>query len=125
MAINSLRLTKKQREYVESLLEQYGGETDWWQFFQLERESKAVEIDRDSGLPWLEVLRRNIRLQYQVTDEECEALLDVGLLSTHLRVRGVARRIAFDTPGELRTALSLEARTDWAGSIRSADDGGN
>jgi hypothetical protein len=58
-------------------------------------------------------LRRNIHLRQQVSDEECEALLDLQLLSTELRWRGVARRLVFNTLSDLRTALSLEARIDW------------
>lgn len=113
MPPKSLKLTAKQHEFVQSRLERDHGDADLWAFPELERQARLAEIDEDSGLNWLEVLRRNIHLRHQVNDEECEALLYLELLSTELRWRGVARRIAFNTLSDLRTALSVEARLDW------------
>jgi len=113
MHTKSLKLTAKQRAFVQSRLERDHGDADIWAFAELERQARLAEIDDDSGLNWLEVLRRNIHLMHQVNDEECEALLELQLLSTELRWRGVARRIACNTLSDLRTALSLEARADW------------
>jgi hypothetical protein len=58
-------------------------------------------------------LHRNIREANSHTDDEVDALVELNLLSTHVRERGVARRIAFNLPAELRQALSLEARIEW------------
>jgi hypothetical protein len=126
MQTTSLKLTAKQREFVQSRLQRDHGDADLWAFPEFRRQALRAEIDKDSGLNWLDALRRNIHLRrYEVNDEECEALLDLELLSTELRGRGVARRLALNTLSDLRTALSLEARVDWfgRGEFGSKSDG--
>jgi len=113
MQTELLQLTTKQREFVQSRLERDRGDADLWEFPDLLRQARLSEIHSDSGLNWLEVLRRNIHLMHQVSDDECEALLELQFLSFNLRERGVARRLAFNTPNDLRTALSLQARVEW------------
>jgi hypothetical protein len=113
MQIQRLQLTTKQREFVQSRLDRDCGDADLWEFPDLLRQARLGEIHSNSGSNWLEVLRRNIHLMHQVSDEECEALLELQFLSFDLRERGVARRLAFNTLGDLRTALSLEARIEW------------
>lgn len=111
-----LRLTARQRDFVRSRLERDHGDADLWVFPELLRQARLAEIDDDSGLNWFEVLRRNVHLRhpaYQISDEECDAILELEFFSTELRERGVARRLAFDSPSDLRTALSLDARIEW------------
>jgi hypothetical protein len=115
MPTQPLQLTKKQREFVQSRLQRDHGDAELWAFPDLLRQTHAAENDEDSGTNWLETLRRNAHLRYPfpISQEECEALLEMDFLSTELRWRGVARRLAFNTLGDLRTALSLEARIEW------------
>ena len=114
MQTEPLPLTTKQREFVQSRLEREHGDAELWVFPDLLRETRRTQIHQDSGLNWLEVFRRGIRLmQHQVSDEECESLLELRFVSWELRERGLARRLAFNTPSDLRTALSIEARVQW------------
>ena len=113
MPTEPLPLTTKQREFVQSRLEREHGDADLWKFPDLLRQDRRAEIDKDSGLNWLEVLRRNVRLMREVSDEECEAILELRFLSWEIRQRGVARRLGLGTLSDLRTALSIEARVDW------------
>jgi hypothetical protein len=108
-----LQLTAKQREFIQERLGRDHGAAELWAFPDLERQAMLGEIDADSGLSELDERRRNIRLVRNVDDEECEAILECRLFSHDLRWRGVARRLTFNSPGDLRTALSLEARIEW------------
>lgn len=114
-AKTSLQLTAKQREYVQSLLERYRCDADLWAFTDIERKARLSEIDEVDGLNLLEGLRRNLREQQpELSDKECEAMIEVCLFSTaDLPMRALARRIAFNKLSDLRTALSLEARNGW------------
>lgn len=124
MTKTSLKLTAKQREYVQSVLERYRCDADLWAFPDIERKARISEIDDHSGLNWLECSRRNLRQQQpQLSDEECDALVEMNLLSCDILKRGVARRIAFNQLSDLRTALSLPARMSLHGALRAG--GGN
>lgn len=121
----TLELTAKQRECVRSLLERYRCDADLWSFPDIERKARLSEIDRYSGLNQLDVLRRNLRQQLsQLTEEECDAMIEMELFSRDLLQRGVARRIAFNSLNDLRTALSLTARIGWLGALRPGYRGG-
>ncbi|HEV7222257.1 MAG TPA: hypothetical protein VGN42_06105 [Pirellulales bacterium] len=121
----SLQLTTKQREYIQSLLERYRCDADLWAFPDLERKARLSGIDPYSGLNNLDCLRRNLRQQQpQLSDEECEAMVEMNLLSTDLLERGVARRIAFNMLSDLRAALSLPARMSLRGALRAGGGGG-
>jgi len=118
-----LQLTKQQREFCQERLGRDHGDAELWAFPDLERQALLAETDEDSGLNMLDSLRQSIRLMGEISDEECEALLELRLFSNDLRWRGVVRRLAFNTLSDLRTALSLEARIEWFerrefGSIR-------
>jgi hypothetical protein len=123
MPIKPLKLTAKQREYIQARLERDHGDAELWKFPEFRRQALLSEHEEGSGLNWLDALRRNIHLRHQASDEECEAELEIELFSTGLRERGVARRIAFDNLSDLRTALSLDARMDWF--QRGRADGSN
>lgn len=124
MKRNPLALTGKQRTYVQSVLDEHHGDADLWAFIELERTDRTSTIDTDSGLNHLEMTRRHLRLYDWPTDEEIDALVEMNLLSTDLRERGVARRIAFNLPSELRQALSLQARIDWVWRMEVGNKGG-
>ena len=120
----TLKLTTKQREYVQSLLERYRCDADLWAFADLERKARLSEIDEYSGHNHLNCLRQNLRQQYQLNDEGCDAMVEMNLLSRDILIRGVARRIAFNHVSDLRTALSLPARMRLLGTLRSGGGGG-
>lgn len=125
IAKSSLKLTAKQREYVQSLLERYRCDADLWAFTDIERKARLAEIDKYSGQNWLECLRRNLREQHpELNDDECEAAVEMSLFSTDLLKRGVARRIAFNMLSDLRAALSLPARMGLLSALRSGCRGG-
>jgi hypothetical protein len=113
MPRDPLKLTKQQREFIQERLDRDHGDAELWEFPELERQTLLAEIEEDSGLNMLDDLRRSIRLMDEVSDEECEAILELRLFSNDLRWRGVAKRLTFNTLSDLRTALSLDARIDW------------
>ncbi|MES2791986.1 MAG: hypothetical protein V4719_20395, partial [Planctomycetota bacterium] len=111
---SALKLTATQREYVQSLLEDYRCDADLWTFPDIERKKWLSEIDEQSGLNSLECLRQNVRRQQQqLNDEECEALVEMDLFTIDLARRGLARRISFNLLSDLRTSLSLSIRIKW------------
>lgn len=118
------QLTAKQQEYVQSLLERYRCDADLWAFPDIERKARLAEIDQDSGLNHLDCLRRNLRQQRQVNDEECEAMVEMNLFSRDILKRGVARRIAFKNVSDLRAALSLSFRIGSLSRLRFGYRGG-
>lgn len=111
----SEQLTARQREYVQLLLDDYRCDADLWAFPDIERKERASEIDQDSGLNALDRLGRNLRRQQpELSDDDCEAMVEMSLLSNlDLLERGLGRRIAFNMLNDLRTALSLDARIHW------------
>ncbi len=121
------QLNAQQREYVQMLLEDYRCDADLWAFPDIERKARLTEIDQRSGLNSLECLRRNLRQQQpQLNDEECEAMVEMNLLSNlDLIERGLARRIAFNMLSDLRAALSLDARMSWLEHRRYRRKGGS
>lgn len=120
----SEQLTAKQREYIQSLLEQYRCDADLWAFPDIERKARLAEIDKYSGLNHLDCLRRNLRQQHQLNDDECEAMVEMSLFSRDILRRGVARRIAFNNLSDLRTALSLPFRMGSLSRLRFGYPGG-
>jgi hypothetical protein len=124
MKPQSLKLTAKQRTYVQSVLDEHRGDVELWDFVELERKHRSAEVDPDSGLTDLEVLRRNLRLHDLYSKLEIEPMVEINLISTDLRQRGVARRIAFNEPSDLRHALSLEARIEWVYRGELGSEGG-
>lgn len=118
------QLTAKQREFVQSLLEEYRCDADLWTFPDIERKARLAETDQYSGANHLDCLRRNLRQQRQVNDEECEAMVEMNLFSRDILRRGVARRIAFNNLSDLRTALSLPTRIGSLRALRFGYRGG-
>jgi hypothetical protein len=90
------------------------GDQDLWAYVEMERGARESQIDPRTGLNQLQTLRKNILSQNRYTPGEVDALVVIQLLSKDLAKRGVARRLVFDSPQELRQALSLEARIRWA-----------
>ncbi len=107
------QISKKHRDVVHKIYEHSGANLSRDEFFERTKEKSLTEPGNPLYTPFSIERRSFKKTTYGCTDEEAEAMMVAEVYAIDLTARGVARRLMTEDPGELESALSLNARLDW------------